>query len=330
MPPYKVKHRNTVIRKTIEELDKYISCPIYSVFDLFRQSVATKLIKKNYMFYRELDPKYYAQELCSWFKKRTGKALDLNHTRTFNEKIQWLKLNDNLDLKTKLSDKYAVRDWIKEKIGDTYLIPLIGIYESPDEIDYDALPNEFVMKCNHGSGMNIVVNDKSVFDIDMAENKVGMWLSQNYAFRHCAGLELNYKNIIPKVMIEKKLENKTNEGMINYRFWCFNGSVKYIQYHTDQYFTDNRCEFFSLSWERQGFSYNHPLIEGDIERPINLETMIEIAKTLCAGLKFVRVDLYSLNDGSIYFSEMTFYPALGIGKWYGKDMDKEFGDLLAI
>ena len=330
LPPAREKHRKTYIRTTIENLDKYISCPIYSVYDLYLQSVPIKEIKKNYMFYRELDPKYYAQELCTWYERRMKTKLDLDHPETFSAKMQWLKLNDNSELKTKLSDKFAVREWIKEKIGDKYLIPLLGTYDKPEDINYDSLPVEFVIKCNHGSGMNIVVKDKNNLDKQAAANQLHEWLSQNYAFRHGGGLELNYKNITPRIMIEKKLENKANEGMINYRFWCFNGAVKYIQYHTDQYYTDNRCEFFSLSWERLGFAYNHPLLEEDVEQPINLEDMIRIAQTLCVGLKFVRVDLYSLNDGSIYFSEMTFFPALGVGKWYGKEMDKEFGDLLAI
>ena len=330
LPHNKEKHRKTYIRKTIEKLDKYISCPIYSVFDLFIESAPIKTIKKNYIFYRDLDPKYYAQELSAWYKRQKGRELNLENPITFSEKMQWLKLYDNIEIKTKLSDKYAVREWIKGKIGESYLIPLLGTYDKPEEINYDSLPNEFVIKCNHGSGMNIVVKDKDALDKQEIAEKLNIWISQNYAFRHGAGLELNYKNIIPKIIIEKKLENKSNEGMINYRFWCFNGSVKFIQYHTDQYFTENRCEFFSLSWEKLGFAYNHPLIEANVERPVNLETMISVAKTLCAELKFVRVDLYCLNDGIIYFSEMTFYPALGVGKWVGKDMDEEFGKYIVL
>ena len=330
LPPNKTKHRNTIIRKTIEELDKYASCPIYSVFDLFKPSAPIKNIKKNYMFYRDLDPQYYAQELCAWFIKRTGKEFDLDHPRTFNEKMQWLKLNDNLDLKTKLSDKYAVRDWIKEKIGDKYLIPLLGVYESPYEIDYEALPNEFVIKCNHGSGMNIVVNDKTTLDKETAANKLGMWLSQNYAFRHGAGLELNYKNIKPKIIIEKKMVNEGHDELFDYKFWCFNGSAKYVQFVLDRFHGGVKHIVYDMNWNKQPFAYNHSMTDKTIAKPDNLELMIELAQKLSAGFKFVRVDFYRLNDGTVYFGEMTFYPEIGIGKWYGKDMDNEFGDLLAI
>ena len=103
-----------------------------------------------------------------------------------------------------------------------------------------------------------------------------------------------------------------------------------MQYHTDKYFTENTCEFFSTSWERLGFSYNHPMTEKPIERPSNLKTMIELAEKLSEGFKFVRVDLYRLNDGTIYFGEMTFTPVSGMGKWYGKDMDLEFGNLIKL
>ena len=333
LAPPKTKKSSSNIRSTIKELDKYISSPIYSVFDLFKLTAPIKPIKKNYMFYRDLDPKYYAQELSAWYEKHMGYSIDLNHPKTFNEKLQWMKLYDNSDLKTKLSDKYKVRGWIKDKIGEQYLIPLLGVYDQPEDIDYDSLPNEFVIKCNHGSGMNIVVKDKEAFDRAETTEKLNMWLSQNYAFRHGAGLELNYKNISPKIMIEKKLENKTNEGLINYRFFCFNNIVKFIQYQTDQYFTDDKSEFFSLSWEKLDFAYfshKHPPVTQYIDKPISLDTMIRIAEILCQGLKFVRIDLYCLNEGTIYFGEMTFFPALGVAKWVGRDMDEEFGKLLVL
>ena len=266
--------------------------------------------------------------LKEWFFERTGRVLNLDKPYTFNEKIQWIKLNDIDELKTNLTDKYAVRDWVKERIGDKYLIPLLGVYDKPDEIEWDKLPNEFVIKCNHGSGWNIIIEDKNRINKNDIESKLSRWLNTTFGIY---GFERQYFKISPKIIIEKKLENKANAGMINYRLWCFNGSVKFIQYHTDQYFTDNRCEFFSLTWERLGFAYNHPLLNDDvIEKPKNLDAMISIAKVLCNGFKFVRVDLYCLNDGSIYFSEMTFTPNSGQGKWVGKDMDAELGNLLQL
>lgn len=330
LPPDKAKHRNTIVRKTIEELDKYISCPIYSVFDLFKPYAPIKNIKKNYMFYRDLDPKYYAQELCAWFKKCTGKDLDLANPKTYNEKLQWLKLYDNSKLKTTLADKYAVREWITEKIGGQYLIPLLGVFDTPDEIDWDKLPKEFVIKCNHGSGMNIVVKDKKRFNKTEAIEQLSIWASQNYAFRHGACLELNYKSITPKIIIEEKIENEGYDDLFDYKFDCFSGKPEYVQVMVDRFRGGTKIATYNNKWERQPFAYPYQLTDKTIDKPDNLDLMFDLAQTLSNGFKFVRVDFYRLNDGTLYFGEMTFYPFGGVGKWYGKDMDKEFGDLLNI
>lgn len=282
------------------------------------------------MFYRDLDPQYYAQELCSWFKKHTGKDLDLDHPRTFNEKIQWLKLNDNLDLKTKLSDKYTVKEWVKDKVGNEYLIPTLGIYDNPEDIKYDSLPNEFVIKCNHGSGMNIIVKDKAAIDKEDVSEKLSIWLSQNYAFRHGAGLELNYKNIKPKIVIEKKMENEGSDDLFDYKLYCFNGKVQFIQFMLDRFHGGAKIATYNTKWERQPFAYNHPMTDKTIAKPDNLELMIELAQKLSAGFKFVRVDFYRLNNGTVLFGEMTFYPEIGIGKWYGENKDELLGEMLKL
>lgn len=265
--------------------------------------------------------------LKDWFKERTGSNLNLDNPKTLNEKIQWIKLNDLDDLKSRLTDKYAVRDWVKEKIGEKYLIPLLGVYERPEDINWDVLPKEFVIKCNHGCGWNIIVKDKNTIDRDKIGAQLNRWLNTTYGIN---SFELQYFKIPPKLHIEKKLENKANEGLVNYRFWCFNGKVEFIQFHTDKYFTENVCAFYSTSWVKQNFSYNHPVMEQDIEKPVNIKEMMGLAQTLCKGFKLVRVDLYQMNDGTIYFGEMTFTPCMGIGEWYGQDMGVEFGNMLKL
>lgn len=329
LPHPDTQHSVPNIRSTIKELDKYISCPIYSVFDLFKKSTLIKPIKKNYMFYRELDPKYYAQELSAWYKQRTGEELNLIHPKTFGDKIQWLKLYDNSELKTKLADKYAVREWVKKKIGESYLIPLLGVYDKPEDINYDLLPNEFVIKCNHGSGMNIVVKDKSTLDKTETEEKLNLWLSQNYAFRHGAGFELNYKNIPPKILIEKKINQEGYDDLIDYKILCFNGKPKFFQVIINRS-TDMKLAFYDTNWVKYGFTYDYPVMKEILDKPDNLASMIDIAEKLCEGIKYVRVDLYRLQDGTIYFGEMTFYPALGLHKWNDKSMDKVFADMLSL
>ena len=150
------------------------------LFDLHMRKSPPKL---KYNFYKNLTPDKYEKELKLWYYRKTGRELDLNNTETFNEKIQWLKLYDSTPLKTKLADKYLVREWIKEKIGEKYLIPLLGVWDKFDDIDFEKLPNQFVLKANHGSGWNIIVKDKTKLDKKMAKKKFDEWLDRNYAFR---------------------------------------------------------------------------------------------------------------------------------------------------
>lgn len=329
MPSQNTKHNNKLIKSDIERLDKYVSCPVYSVFELFKSTGIIKNIKKNYMFYRDLDPKYYPEELCSWYKRRTGRELDLENPHNYSEKVQWLKLYDNTEIKTTLSDKYLSRDWVKATIGEQYLIPLLGVYDRPEDIDWKALPNEFVIKCNHGSGYNIVVEDKTKLNIAETVEKLGFWLSQNYAFYHGAGLELQYKNIKPKVIIEKKIKNDNYKGVYNFQFWCINGNTKYVRILSDKNYEELKTAFYSPTWEKQDF-YTDNKLEYDIPKPENLELMINLADKLASEFKFVRVDLYRLDDGSIYFGEMTFTPGIGLTHWSNESINDYIGELMVL
>ena len=149
----------------------------------------------------------YPELLCDWYYETCEKALDLSRPRTYNEKVQWLKLYDTTPLKTRLSDKYLVRQWISEKIGDQYLIPLLGAWDHFDEIDFDALPNQFVLKANHGCGWLVIVKDKNKFNRGDAKKKFDYWMHTNFAY--CAGLELQYRDIKPKIIAERYLEDES-------------------------------------------------------------------------------------------------------------------------
>lgn len=174
------------------------------------------------------DEKYLAVRY--WIK--TGKKLDLNHPKTFNEKLQWLKLHDRNPLYTTLVDKYAVRDYIKEKLGEEYLIPLIeGPWTNAKDIDFDKLPDQFVLKCTHDSGSVVICRDKEKLDIKSAVRKLNKALKYNFYY---AGREWPYKNVKPRIIAEKYMENEStdediiNKGLIDYKFYCFNGQVKYL------------------------------------------------------------------------------------------------------
>lgn len=281
-----------------------------------------------YNFLKLLPHERYSQVLARWFKEKTGEDLDLENPKTFNEKIQWLKLYDSTALKTRLADKYLVRDWVREQIGEEYLIPLLGVWDNFDDIDFDKLPNQFVLKCNHGAGMNIIVKDKSALNIGEIKIKINKWLNTNYAFNY--GLELHYGDIKPKIMAESYMEN-AGDNLSDYKIFCFNGKPNCIEYLMDRHTVGLKVAFFDLCWNKLPFTnINYPLITNEISKPKNLDLMIQLAEKLAEGFAFVRVDFYVLNDGSVKFGEMTFTPASGAINWFPKEQNIVFGNLLEL
>jgi len=289
-----------------------------------------KLLKKEYSNflnqYKNDSP--YKNELVMWYEKKQHQTLLLSHPKTFNEKIQWLKLYDSTPIKTLLADKYLVRDWIKEKIGEEYLIPLLGAYDSFDEIDFDKLPNQFAIKCNHGSGYNIIVKDKSEIDLEDIKSKLNCWMNENFAFH--AGCELQYRDMKPKIVIEKFIENEGTNDLYDYKFYCFNGVPTYVQFISDRTEHDLKQSFYDMNWNKQSFYNNNQFDPRIVPCPISFQKMKELASTLSKGFSFVRVDFYQLNDGSIYFGEMTFSPASGAMVWNSYDTDLHLGKLIKL
>ena len=281
----------------------------------------------RYELCKYMHPDMYPVYLKDWYKKTTGETLNLENPQTFNEKIQWLKLYDSTPLKTRLADKYLVRDWVKEKIGEEYLIPLLGVWDNFDEIDFDKLPNQFVLKCNHGCGYNIIVNDKSKFNKEDARRKINNWMNEDFAFR--CGLELHYSAIPRKIIAEKYIENSGND-LYDYKFWCFDGKVKYIQFLSERNTNGLKMAFYDKNWEKQDFVYSYPLDSKNIPRPDNLEIMVYLAEKLAEGFNHVRVDFYRLEDSKVYFGEMTFTSCSGVCKWIPATMDMEFGQLIEL
>ena len=266
-------------------------------------------------------------------KSNVAKKVGLNFVntpKTYNEKIQWLKLFASTPDKTRLADKYLVRDWVAEKIGEKYLIPLLGAYDSFEEINFKKLPKRFVIKCNHGCGYNIIVKDKSKLDLNDVKSKLDKWMNENFAFR--AGCELHYRDIPPKIIIEKYIENKKSIGgdLYDYKFWCFDGRVHYIQFLSERNTDGLKMAFYDRKWKKQNFVYSYPLDTKTIERPDNLYEMIELAEKLSAGFNHVRVDFYRMDDGTIYFGEMTFTSASGTCKWNDEKINRYFGKLIKL
>ena len=270
----------------------------------------------------------YKTDLQNWYRHVTGQYLNLDNPRTFNEKIQWLKLYDSTPIKTRLADKYLVRDWVKEQIGEQYLIPLLGVYDKFEEIDFAKLPKQFVIKCNHGCGYNIIVKDKSKLNQQEAKEKLDKWMNENFAFK--IGYELHYRDIRPKIIIEKFIENKGTDDLYDYKFWCFNGKVEFIQFLSERNLSGLKMAFYDRKWNKQTFVYSHPLDKKTIKKPDNLDEMIQLAEALSKGFPCVRVDFYRLNDGTIYFGEMTFTSASGNCKWNDEHINRALGNMIKL
>lgn len=289
-----------------------------------------KLIRENQQVkFKSQNINILKDRLSSWYYKITKQKLNLYNPQTFNEKIQWSKLYDSTPIKTLLADKYLVRNWVKNKIGEDYLIPLLGVYNSSEEIDFNCLPDKFVIKCNHGCAYNIIVKNKNSLDINKIKQQLNDWMQENFAFKH--GLELHYSNISPKIIIEKFIENKNSNGdLYDYKFWCFEGKVYYIQFLSERNTNGLKMAFYDRNWNKQKFAYSYPLDTKTITKPDNLEQMIKIAESLSEGFNHVRVDLYRMDDGKIYFGEMTFTSASGICGWSDQNVNRYFGKLFKL
>lgn len=279
-------------------------------------------ILQNQRQVKNLSPQDYPEVLAQNWQYYTGKPLNLNNPKTFTEKLQWLKIFDATPLKSRLTDKYLVRNWIKEKIGGEYLIPLLGVWNDFDEINFDDLPDRFVLKCNHGSGMNIIVRDKKSFDKQQAREKINAWLAIDYS---ASFFELHYTRIERKILAEKYIENM-GSGVIDYKFHCFNGSIKFIQVIGDRDFARHTRyqKFCDLDYNDIGAMFeDYPHFPYEVPAPIHFEEMKRLAKILCKGFSYVRVDFYEI-EGKVLFGEMTFTSDSGYlphkGTWtYEKD-----------
>ena len=257
------------------------------------------------------------------YKRKIGRSLNLENPKFFTEKIQWIKLNEKNQLYTIYSDKLLVRDYIEEKIGSRYLIPLLGVYGKFDDINFEELPESFVIQCNHDSGSTFVVNDKN--DINIKEFKSFFnyrWKENYYHFTR----ERHYDGITPKIMITLMLGD--SKGINDYKFFCFNGKVKYIQVDSSR-FSGHQRSVFDIEWNRLDFKWRYEHCEPIPDKPNELKKMIDICEKLAEPFYFVRVDLYYV-DGKIYFGEMTFTPVSGYEKFEKDEYDLEFGSSLIL
>ncbi len=277
---------------------------------------------RNCLYYSQMPQEIYPLEISYWYRQWTGREIDIYNPKSFNEKIQWIKAFEDDKRKTRYTDKYLVREHVKETIGEEYLIPLIGVWDDFGQIPFESFPDKFVLKTTHGSSQNIIVNNKSKFDKISAQKQFKEWLNFNYAF---LALERHYSDIKPQIIAEEYIEDEFHE-LLDYKIWCFDGIVKFIQVDIDR-FTDHKRNLYTPRWDLLPYEICFEKSKKKLDKPRNLEEMISVAEKLSQGFNFVRVDLYSVFN-HIFFGELTFTPGAGgeefrpfefgnmVGEWF--------------
>lgn len=281
-----------------------------------------------FLHWRKLSPFITSDRLYLkvYYRLAMGKPLNLDNPQTFTEKIQWLKLHNTAPLYSKMVDKYQVRQIVAAKIGESYLIPLLGVYNSFEEIKLEELPEKFVLKTTHDSGNVVVCTDKKALDWVSAKTKLTKALKVNYFYY---SREYPYKNAIPRIVAESFIETDTPQlGLLDYKFFCFHGEPKFVLVVSSRG-QETRNNFFDLDFKP--FEVKGGFIPSDyeIQKPDNFQEMIKIAQELSKGLIHVRIDLYNIA-GKIYFGEYTFHHNGGLTKFEDENEDVRWGNLIQI
>lgn len=289
--------------------------------------------------------KYYIVDntpLRRWFSDKAylkiqyrclcGKPLDLNNPRSFNEKLQWLKVYDHNPEYSKMVDKYEAKKYVASIIGEEYIIPTLGVWNSVDEIDWDSLPNQFVLKCTHDSGGLVICRDKSKFDKEAAIKKLKTSFKVNFYY---STREWPYKNVKPRVIAEKYMEDNPSNPIVadltDYKFFCFNGEPKAIFIASDRLdpTVDTKFDFYDMDFNHLDFCGGHPNATKPILKPACFEQMKELARKLSKGIPHVRVDFYEV-DGRVYFGELTFYHWGGMAPFDPEEWNYKFGEWIQL
>ena len=273
---------------------------------------------------RFLPSKLYVKIHYEYF---SGNKLDLNNPKDFTEKIAWYKVFYRPKSLNQLVDKFAVRAFIEEKIGSQFLNTFYGVFDDVNEIKFDEVPEKFVIKATHTSGHNLIVRDKNKLNLDKTKKLLKKWLKINQYYR--IGQEWAYKDVKPRIIIEKYLEQIDQKSLTDFKFYCFDGKAKFIDIHTDRE-DEHKQGSFDLNFERLPFGVSRfKQIYESPEKPVNLKEMIECAEVLSEKLPFVRVDFYAI-DGKTIFGEMTFYPSDGRKKFYPEKYNRIIGDYFTL
>lgn len=298
----------------MSKVNKIIKDPYY---------VIGRFLMKNYPKF--MSDKFFIKVL---WRQSIGTKLNLDNPATFNEKLQWLKLNNRDALLIKLVDKNTAKGWVADRIGKEYVIPTLGLYDSADDINLEVLPDQFVLKCNHDCGSTLVCHNKSDFDIESAKKILNDSLKKNY---YWDSREWPYKRIRRCIIAEEFLADKSASELSDYKVHCFNGVPKLVLVCKDRHSETGLTEdFFTEKWEHLALRRPaHPNSKETIQKPKQLEEMLSLSRELSKDFPFVRVDWYISND-KLYFGELTFFPASGMSPFVPDSYDNLFGSWLEL
>lgn len=300
---------------------------MYSIFNkLFKYLVDPYFrfsINASRGFYDHLSDEEFLKKA---FKIRMGYELDLKNPCTFNEKLQWLKLHDRKPIYTTMVDKYEAKKYVANIIGEEHVIPTLGIWNSFNEIDFNKLPNQFVLKCTHDSGGLVICRDKELFDKKKAKIKLEKCLRRNYYY---SSREWPYKDVKPRILAEKYMQDQNTINLPVDKIFNFMGKPELIQAIQDDKTIHETIDYFDTDWNKLDIYQNFPNSKISLNKPVKLAEMIKIARLLCEGFSFIRIDLYHIND-NVFFSEFTFYSDSGLEKFHPEKWDSELGNLIEL
>lgn len=264
------------------------------------------------------------------FRLNMGRRLDLNNPQTFGEKMQWLKLYNRKPEYTQMVDKYEAKKYVANIIGEEYIIPTLGVWDKFDDIDFDKLPDQFVLKTTHGGGNTgvVICKDKSTLDKDTAKRKLNRSLKSDI-YRTLK--EWPYKDVKKRIIAEKFIDSEGHQDLPDYKFYCFNGEPAYCQVIRDRN-TKETIDFYDMEWNHMPFVGLNPVAKNGLKsvmKPKHLSEMVNICQKLATGIPFSRIDLYLVNE-KIYFGEITFFPASGLGEFTPKEWDFTIGSLIKL
>lgn len=275
-------------------------------------------------FFENMDDEKY---LKMFYRGSTSKKLNLDNPQSFNEKLQWLKLHDHNPLYTRMVDKYESKIYFAEKIGEQYIIPTIGVYDNFDDINFDQLPDKFVLKTTHDSGGVIICKDKKSFDVAEAQEKTSKWLKRNYFY---STREWPYKNVKPRLIVEEYLDAMDSVGLVEYKIFCFNGKPGIVLVCKGNAHGNGRSnDFFDIEFNHLPIKGTYPNSKDAIPKPKEYDELLNLASKLSVGIPQVRVDFY-VADGKIYIGETTFYHDAGCCLFDPPEWDMKFGQMIDL